>query len=683
MNKYFSILLFLVSTYFASAQSNKIQLLGKVKEQKSFLLRWVPSNEKVWLESMKYGYTLTKITYPKGKNTSIKKIIFSGKKPESKGFWEDLAKKDDYAKVANKLLFDSEPTSKDTSEINNENRARFAFLMIAADFSALVSEHLGLRFEDVEVNKNDRYKYIISINYPDLNLTKKYEESLIMYVDKLIPDYNPKDLEIKDYADSTVILSWRTHPNAIYTAFNIERSDDGGKTYNKVNNAPIIPTDGKGDSLSYGDKVPELYKDFYYRVKGLTPFADESPASETSKIFAYNTRIPGGQNLNYQFTKNRKTMLTWSYPDSLLINIEGFKVRRSDNLANNTEIITPKLLPKNRRFFADSIIVSKIYQVIAVDLRGNEKVSQPLMVEVLDSIPPIGPKNIKAIVDKKGIVKITWNPNQEEDLFGYHVFRGNESKTKMFIRTKAPIQTTMVLDTIPLYNLKKEVFYTVVALDNHLNISIGNDTIIVKRPDVIPPDPPIFTSNYTVSDSLITLHWIKSQSPDVIVHKLYKVTAPDTIKVLLLTLDSLSNQNTFKDSIVNEGGKYKYVLEAIDDSGLSSNEQCFRNLEVPIPRFHIAIKEFISDFDKETFSLKLSWKYNYKKTPTYFVLYRRTGTDGLSFYKKIRNANLFIESKLKEKIEYGYKIIAVFEDESESIPSKELVVKVPTDKRNK
>jgi fibronectin type 3 domain-containing protein len=110
------------------------------------------------------------------------------------------------------------------------------------------------------------------------------------------------------------------------------------------------------------------------------------------------------------------------------------------------------------------------YQVTPIRRMGNQTVtgtvSDPLSVLVEDKTPPRKPTGLE-ITLSDNIAYLTWEPNDEADLKGYHVFRSERADGDFKLATPALIVPSTFKD--PEY--KPGTFYAVSAEDESGNES--------------------------------------------------------------------------------------------------------------------------------------------------------------------------------------------------------------------
>jgi uncharacterized protein len=678
------IFFFFVKLTWGFSQNNANQKLQLISKSKNGVihLRWVPNDATSWKIGNEFGYTLEKTLIKKaGKPLKVAKLIETVSiSTNSKQEWIALAKKDDYAKVINGYFYDEPITSSDTSVINNAWRGRYIFSMLCADFSPQVAKGLGLFWVDTNVKPDEIYRYRVSLNTSDGKPSTTSVE-IATGLSLHIPAELPSNFSDIDYIDSTVVLQWDIPKRTIYSAYNIERSDDGGQNFKKVNESPIYPT-GNGNALEnvqFSNKVPELFKTYQYRVKGIDPFSDESEPSKIVKVFAYQTRITGVQNQTYDFPSQEKVLLTWNYPDSLYVNLRGFHVYRVSN--DGEEKLTEKVIDKSKNFYVDPLRPldqSIIYSIRAVDLRAKETASEPLLVIVVDSIPPKKVTNLSGKINKEGIVTLHWTKSPDADLFSYDIFRveGNE-KSEMFPIKQIVNRDTTFIDTVSMTTSSKYVQYLVVPADFRTNICGDNDTLLLKRPDVIPPNPPNFYAA-SYSDSTITIKWILSTSEDVVNYKLYRTLPTDISKKLLLEFSTADSIVLFTDKFYEEELPILYVLEAIDDAELTSGDSAKLALTIPKPLRRQPVNDVNALYNKNEKYVQLQWKYLTKMKITKYIILRRESEK--DEFKKIANieGNIteFKDTTIKSDKTYEYILYAYLADKTISKEGTPVKIKV-------
>lgn len=649
----------LLITFNAIAQEPILGLIAKVEKDK-VVLRWMPLDYKTWRNGNEKGYKLYRRTlYKNGiKNDTARFEIITPKvvKPLPQSSWEQFSRNNKFAKVAGKSLYEEKPTTDTISHDLN-----FAIAMQMSCMTQGIAKAMGLMYEDKNLVQGERYQYALMI---DEKFTAFVEVNPTM-ITRLIP---PDNL-FGNFADSTFFMRWRVTDALMQTAFIVERSDDGGVNFKSIDINPTLISQ-EPDSLGQvfgtkSDKLPQFYQYYYYRVRAVTPFGELSEPSNILQVYGFRDRLPMPR-LKSTILK-KEVVLNWTFPDSLSRDIRGFEILRSKKLGEKYERLNAKILNRNIRTFVDSIPMNEsYYRVAVINWVGKEQSSYPEFVQMDDTTPPQKPIFTYYKASQKGVVTLNWTPNKESDLLGYSVFMSNSKKTEFSLLTRNITKDTVFKDTLSLELLNKNIYYTLVAYDKRLNASIHSDTIIVKRPDILPPASPNFT-NYTLTDSTIYLTWENSPSEDVIRTLLLRKADTDTSFTILGRFSVQDSINYFLDTKALQKHKYEYRLVVFDDSGLSNKEVCKINLSLFDEGFKPKIKDVTIMTDIKRREISFNWKYDHPDLEQ-FIIYRKKGKDGyLSTFKYLpKNFHSFVEKDVVYDLPYSYSIMATFKDGSES-----------------
>jgi hypothetical protein len=110
--------------------------------------------------------------------------------------------------------------------------------------------------------------------------------------------------------------------------------------------------------------------------------------------------------------------------------------------------------------------VERCFVVRAVETRGNvtaeSEPSEPACVTPRDTFPPAAPRHLAA-VGSEGVISLIWEANEEPDLGGYLVLRGEVGVDPLRAITPTPIQETTYRDAGVLPGVR--YVYAVVAVD--------------------------------------------------------------------------------------------------------------------------------------------------------------------------------------------------------------------------
>lgn len=691
---------FLILAFSASGQTQnkeglpkpgKIRVMGRAYKD-SILLRWAATTPGAWSGCNKYGVRVERYTmYRDGKALPAgqrdKKILAEKMLPWPEAQWEPLADKSQIALAAALALYGTslEVSPKGKSDIMEmvnmaqEIENRHGIALLAADQSAEVATASALRLKDKEVKPNEKYLYRVYALLPS-NVLKIDTGFVFVDASERFEIPKPKDLKA-EFEDKAVKLSWnRIYYESIFSGYIVERSDDDGKTFKKLDNSifvNVVP-DGKPnpDKMYRVDSLPVNNKKFVYRVRGVTPFGEISLPSDPvegtgkDKVTFVNPNISEVINKN-----NKEIIIRWKYPSEYESKIKGFVLSRAKSTDSVFKDIVASPLPPNIREFTDPK-PGKVnyYQVRAIDLSGNIASSFPAYGQLIDSIPPMSPVGLSGKIDSNGIVTLKWKKGKDEDLFGYRIYRGNSLNEEFTQVTHATFIDTVYKDTIETKTLTKKVFYKIMALDENYNASGFSAILELKRPDKFPPAPPRF-KNVLSSDTGIFIQWNHSPSNDVVKELLYRRDASDKTWVLIAISDTMNRINSYTDRELVKGKIYYYTLIAVDDSKLESEPESEISGRMIDNFVRPAITRIQQSVDYNTQTIILKWSYPEKAVKS-FVIYRSENDEPYRIYKSLTsNLSELNDKNLKVSSVYKYRIKASFIDGAQSELSEEIVIK--------
>ncbi len=645
-----------------------IKILGKAGYQ-AIKLRWAPTTASSWKRLNEYGYTIERVTISR-KNKLLpvpEKTIITPLpiKPSPLSDWELIVDQNDYAAIAAQSLYGetfelTENYSSDIVQIINKSKEldqRFSFALFAADQSFSVAELSGLAFVDHSAVKTEKYLYrVISAVPQEIESIEKgfvyiglsdYEELPTIY-----------DLQA-NFGNKAVVLSWeRENFDGIYNSFIVEKSTDGGNTYLPITNLPIVNTtkDEKNDSRRAFkiDSLEENGKEYYYRVKGINAFGEVSPPSDS--IFGSGfIPISSTPNLIDWQTNNTTVDLTWEFKG--VAPIDGFRIDRSPKEAGPFQTIK-ELGSKERKYNDPTPLPTNYYRITAFN-NNSKSSSFPVLVQLEDSIPPLSPVGLVGIIDTLGIVQLQWVANNEPDLFGYRIYRSNFKNAEFGQVTNEAITHNTWQDSLSINTLTSSVYYKVTAVDIRFNESLVSETLKLKKPDIIPPVPPVFSTISSVTNG-IKLAYKNSSSTDVEKYHIYRKPFKE-VSWLKIAEKSSTGSSKWVDSTAQVNTLYQYTMLAIDSSGNESkpaslvSSSFIRTITKEAPH-HLQAR-----VDRAEKNITLTWKFNGEAMQ--FKVYRKKGEANLTLYRTLDGKSRgFTDNNLSINSEYQYGVQAVLQN---------------------
>lgn len=664
---------YIIFLFFLSVTTHaQLQILTKPGKEE-IKIRWVPSTPQEWDMGNRYGYKLVRETLGKNRKPEGKPEVIL-LKMASQQEWEKLAETNPYAKIPKGYFFDDPilPGELSPEEHKNALAGRMIFVMLSSDLSLEVAQNLGIGYRDTDVKPKQAYKYTVSINHPSASASTA---STFASLGDYYIDLPPLKFRDTDYVDSTLTLSWEANPSVQHSAYVVEKSSDGGVSYHRADDAPYFPFSNEEDlsKITYGIKLDTLYKKYRFRVRGVDPFGELSVATPSVEVFAFDSQVPAPDTLRSMFPGPEQIMIAWEFPPEMNVNIKGFNVYRSDGGQEELKKDNLRLVENKSRIYLGSVGIhdqNVVYHIAAVDLRDRETLSPPLLVTVVDSIAPQKVMNLEGEIDSLGIVKICWEAPPDADLFAYDIVRTEGNMTHEFYPVKQVLRgTTMAFDTLTLgKGTFPYVYYKVIPSDNHTNYTEDNDWLKIVRPDVEPPHPPKF-SKVAYTDTTLILGFLPSFSDDVEKYYLYKTYPPDTVRSYLKSINPDSLSLGYIDLAADEEVPVRYVLEAVDHSGLSSLDSCNLTFAIPKPFSRPAVKDLTVKYDKNEKQNLLNWKYVSKGRVSEYWIFRQTG--GKGEYQKVAaldgNTYTWTDRDITEKTLYSYYVYARWTDNTRSL----------------
>lgn len=673
------------------AQKKKQQLSQGIKViaspyRDSILLRWAPSNAMLWKAANESGYMIKRYTMVrKGKLLSVpEEVTFVSKpvKPWPLNAWEQVLKVNErYGAIAAQGLYGegfqlTAEEKKGKQQImsvyhqSEEQESRYSFTVFSADQSYLVAQAAGLAFTDRNTRSDEKYLYRL---YMADNPYKVKTDTGFVFTgfSDAVPVPAPYDLQVQS-SSGAVLLSWnKALFDHIFTAYIVERSDDKGKTFHSISEYPIVNTAQsvsvkESQRLFWIDSVQQKEQLIVYRLKGLTPFGELSPASDTVQIILHE-RLDARPSITSAVMLSNQVNIKWTMPYSKAT-VSHFEVERAAAVTKKySKINKDELQAKDSSFVDLQPRSSNYYRIKATTKDGQSVYSIPVFVQAEDSIPPAPPVGLAGKIDDKGIVSLTWLPNAEEDIFAYRVFRANDPHDEFVQITREPQKDPAFKDTIILKTLTKKIYYKVVALDGRFNPSDFSDALELKKPDVVPPVPPVFTDLKSTDDG-VWFSWQPSSSDDVVRHEVLR--KQDTGFYLLQVIETGDTTHNYKDTGALPGIQYQYAVVAVDDSQLRSSSKLLTGSRINMGHTTRPLVKAVIDRDTKT--VMLSWK---KQSAEKIWLYRAESGKPLVLYKTLTgDETSFKDNNLFVNTIYRYKLKIMSAAEGSSCFTDEVIV---------
>ena len=647
----------------------------------SILIRWGVTTPTAWKYSNQYGYTIERRTIVKDgiilKQPPVKNLTTVPLKPKPMMEWKEFTEKNTNAAIAAQALygeqFDVSMNEGGNGVLSIINQAqafeqRFTFAYYAADQDFEVAKFSGLAFVDNSIVEGEKYLYTIKVALPETVNYKIKKGGVFLGSMNYRPLPKPQEF-VGVFKDKTAILSWNFQIlKRTYTNYIIQKSEDGGKTFKNLGNTPIT-TLGENETnpsnrMMYVDSLFQNNKSYQYRIKGISPFGIQGPFSNVVSGQGVDPLVYNPFLTDLSFQDNGSVTLNWEFPNQGVNTLKNFELYRSNTPKGNYLLINSSIAKNLRSINISNLQAINYYKIVAIGYDGSRRESFPKMVQPDDNTPPAIPSGLTGTIDSLGVVKINWAKNTEVDFLGYRVFKANLKNDEFTQITFKPIPNNSIIDTVNIKTLTKNIYYKVQAFDKRYNPSGFSQVLELKRPDIVPPTAPIFTS-FESNVKQVKLHWVCSTSDDAKATLLYRKEAGTNLDWVLISELPLPTDK-YEDLSVQIGKTYLYTIITVDESGLESEP--IRPLKVIISdnENKAPIKRFNGIVNRESKFIRLSWSYNEDNVREY-VLYKADAENQPTLFKIFdAQTKNYTDRELLINTKYTYLIQAVFNSGSKS-----------------
>lgn len=640
-------------------------------ESDKIIIRWAPGNYAFFREGVDYGYLLQRRAYKSNPDLEYSEEIdidgdFKTIKvvhPWTENEWKQNAidTSDIYAGVAMQIQLSGEasPTSSDEvsriSTYYEDQQRRFAFALLAADFSRTAALGLGLRYEDTNVKQGYFYEYRLLYS----KLTDGLEQDTVYAWADMNQPYESKPVDhcFLEASDKAITVYWTRHNDQFFTAYDIEKSTDK-LTWTKLNNKPWMTSLYNTETPNfYIDSIAENNKTYFYRIRGYTLFAEKGEYSIIMGDKGIDETPPAPPWGVKAEDMGGYVALQWeAMPNES--DFDGFYIERSDKANGYFEKISDKL-PKEAREFADlqpDQLSQNYYRVVSIDTLGNESYSFSDLGYILDSVPPSKPTGLIGVIDTFGIVKLDWTPGPEADIIGYRVYWSNNKNNEFTQMEGEVIPGINYVDSIKIKTLNEEIYYKIVAVDHRYNHSEYSEVLTIKKPDLVPPSAPLIY-DYQLLEKSVMFRWHPTVSDDAISQTVLKQKTDGSWDAVYTPSHLMAD--SFTDTEVIKGQSYNYKVIVEDDAGNTSESQVFQITVVDNGIREVNLEANYKIIDKV---VNLNWTLTTEEAK--FLLYKSRGDD----FKKITSLKSPIHSW--KDLDYlpgdQYKMRVIFKDGNES-----------------
>ncbi|MDO5106413.1 fibronectin type III domain-containing protein [Capnocytophaga sp.] len=567
-------------------QKPQIRLKTSV-EANQIKLRWAVDEPLAWRKTTDRTFVLERYTLLRSGEfleTPQRTLLGEFKVPEL-ARWQQKIEENDYAAIIAQALFGETfdtNFSKNANPIegifnkSQEIQQRFSFALMAADLDFEVACFTGWGFVDTQVQPDEKYLYKIFLKEDATKKPLVLKEGLSVADASQKADLPPPSEFLVLFKDKKALISWNyTLLQDVYNAYFIERSDDGGKTFSQISSLPVSSlqqTQNPTPYTLYQDSLPQNNQTYQYRLRGKTIFGDYGAYSEVLAGEGKATVNNAAQIVFSDIAQDETILLRWEFPQAEERNVKHFELLYAPE--NNEQAfvsIRSGITPSDRSIVVKSRTPSNYFKIRTVSVSDESAESFPVLVQPADDTPPQQVQELKGVIDTLGLVHLSWKPNSETDLEGYHIFRKEKENEEMTRITPQAIWQHSLVDTVQLANLNDKVWYYVTATDIRKNQSAPSQLLMLVKPDKVIPVAPLFKEVTTDNLGRIVLRWEKSFSDDAESYHLFREAEGTWHEIGKVRSVKDKEVYEYQDDKVKAGETYAYMIKVQDRSGLWSN----------------------------------------------------------------------------------------------------------------
>lgn len=576
-----------------AAQNNTAPMRIEVKAlptaSGAVLLRWAPLDFKTFEWGIEHGYKVYRAPMkingaPATPAAAMEVTVLATQlKPWNQSAWEVLMDSDstNWPELGAGAIYGEDfmvidPDTADimdVADLNREQQNRFSFGLYAAEQSFTVAQAMGLALTDNAVETNSTYRYFVELVDAPANSAKP---GRVIVKTGEIPVQPVPALTI-EAGDRQATLRWeRDSLETYYNGYIVERSENGGASYTRLNDLPVVfisDNDTQLDAFYFTDSLPQNNVQYKYRVYGITTFGLNGPYSNVANVTGQPGPLDGIDiRVTVSETGQADMKIEWTVTPEMAAKISAFNVLRAPDISETYQQLNASPLPATATQYIDEYPdPANYYIVVATDLNGHPHRSIAKLGQPNDQTPPIVPGGLSCSCDKNGVVKLQWSPSISNDVMGYRVFMSNNNnKGDMKQITPDWIAETKYQYTVEMNTLTEGTFFAVRAVDFRQNVSPLSTPCMAARPDVIPPSAPVI-SKYQFIGAQTRFSFVPSSSNDV-THYTFERRVKSYVEwETLATILPAQISQPYTDATAFNRWHYEYRLTAHDEVNLAGS----------------------------------------------------------------------------------------------------------------
>lgn len=611
----------------SQAKPTGLALIAKVTPD-SVLLRWVPINYSVWSQGVDKGYIVTRTDAHGNIVTLTPSPLLPSVGPLDA--YADTTKQQDMTLLSVALYKAGSQEKRPDAQLRQSHE----FFMMSSLLNYPSSKQAGVGLVDASGSKAQSYTYTVSLaNDPAISASVNVNTAeLTRY--GAITNLTGRGTK------QTLDMNWNENTyQTDYPYYNVERSADG-VIYKRINKKPFMNINPAATSIiSFREQIPGKDTVFYYRVRGVDYFTQESEPSNVVKVMAI-PELPLPTNLAGEQGQNKGVTVRWQFPVEYEKYITKFRVTQSKFIDDFYETAVDSVAAQQRetQFIArDRAIYVRVHYT---DRQGTEIASAPRLVQLVDTIPPVAPVQVAGKLTKDGLLTLDWATNKEDDLLGYYVFASNDSLGTPTRITDTYLTKNTFQDSVAVKGVaNRAMYYYVLAVDTRYNHSDLSQVAVVQRPDLVPPTKPNFV-DYEVVEKRIMLTWVNPADDDISRITLRRRAASTSNWT---TLQTYARPNTplqatvsFTDTTVTSATLYEYDVLVEDQAGNTSQAYQPLVLKAADELVRVQFTDVKAVYDPDKQQVVITWKVDRMDAIASFIIQREYPGEELSTWQVVQ-----------------------------------------------
>ena len=375
------------------------------------------------------------------------------------------------------------------------------------------------------------------------------------------------------WSNRRVKLKWNTkNNNAVFYGYELHLQSEHGGT-EILDTLIVNPLDTSDNVIFHFIEASEIL--------------DSNDVEYTFKVYGRNfldlrseqfSEISGSSNEGItapplieksELLNTNEVYLEWSVLERFSENVREWKSYVGQNWDGPYEVDSIGISAETKSMTRPLPFENNYFRIAAIDKNGNEFSSFPTLVTYLDTIAPAMPTNIEATIDTNGIVKLSWDANDEKDFFGYKVFFGFDTTIDMTLANARAFKNPSFIDTIGLKSENRELYYTVQSVDNRNNRSDFSEIVELIKPDILDPAEPTFHHSRPRPEGT-EMAWYRSVSDDVVIQRLFRKEINEVSWTKIQEWEGAQIDTFYRDEGLVAFSSYAYILLVEDASGNTS-----------------------------------------------------------------------------------------------------------------